>query len=508
MPAVSLGKRFFANIKKDYSNWHWAVARELYQNGIDCGAKRITIKDMGNGTLMFANDGPPMTRDIIENKLLTMGETTKGDGEIGGFGVAKAIVYFCHDDYKIETGDAIVSGTGGDYEITLNSNYMVDGTVNYINIGNDDDLKKIIRACKQFAIYCQWNGKIVINGDEIETRTRKGYLRREFNFGNVYTNNTHKGLVIVRVGGQPMFMYSHSYDKGVVLELNGSSQNTMTSNRDGLRYPYSGQLQSWLCELAADKHSAMKQDNQITYRLYDGPMSRVRIAPKVKKVTATTTAEVVSGASPVTSGTSEVSVECEQVVVASEARLVASVDSDLDVLCTPVAVHDVELTHEENEDTYEYRVVVKNTTGMVIPEYYLPGTMSKYTTTVLNWYARAVKKCLEILEQNADFSLGLVFDAECEAQVEVNPKYGPVFYINPVKIVDHAGRTRSMEKLYSLDSAGKWRIVANAAHEVVHFAYGLSTHDELFAGKYTECVGRILTRVRQLSKCLNEKQKN
>ena len=501
MPSVSFGRRYFESIKKDYSNWQWSMVRELYQNSIDCGAKAITIKDMGNGVLMFANDGSPMTRDVIETKLLAMGETTKtGDGSVGGFGVAVGIIYLCHESYKIETGDAIVNGAGGEYEITLNSNYMVDGTVNYINVGNDDDVKKIIRACKQFAIYCQWNGKIVIDGSEIFSRTRKGYLRREFTFGNVYTNNTHKGLIIVRVGGQPMFMYSHSYDKGVVLELNGSSQNTMTSNRDGLRYPYSGQLQSWLNELAADKHSAMKQDSKITYRLYDGPMTRVRIAPKPVK--ATTSVEVVTGASPVVSGTVEASGEGEQVVVASEARLVASVDSDVSVLAAPVAAHQVELTHEEQEDAYEYRMVVKNTTGMVIPEYYLPGTMSKYTTTVLNWYARAIKKCLEILEKNAEFSLGLVFDAECEAQVEVSGKYGPVFYINPVKIVDHAGRTRSMEKLYSLDSAGKWRIVANAVHEVVHFAYGLSTHDETYAAVLTDVMGKMLAARSDLSKAL------
>jgi hypothetical protein len=46
---------------------------------------------------------------------------------------------------------------------------------------------------------------LTVNGRTLATDLRKGSPRREYEWGKVYTNQQHNNLLVVRIGGQPMF---------------------------------------------------------------------------------------------------------------------------------------------------------------------------------------------------------------------------------------------------------------------------------------------------------------
>ena len=122
----------FKKSKLEYSNWMQAVFREAIQNSVDAGASLITIDyhqmDNKNINLTFSDNGSGMSLDILLNVLLTMGGSKKDNGNaIGGFGYAKSILFFAHNEYTIKTKDIILKGEGGNYSYTEN-NPIVKGT--------------------------------------------------------------------------------------------------------------------------------------------------------------------------------------------------------------------------------------------------------------------------------------------------------------------------------------------------------------------------------------------
>jgi len=135
---IKIGPEFFAKAKNDYNDWHWAIIREFMQNSIDCGSDTIGISinldNDGETSLVVENNGEPMTRDIMENKLLSLGSSGKEfKDSVGGFGKAKEILYFCHSAYTIKSGNIVVKGSGAEYTIEQ-SDDKVDGTASAILI--------------------------------------------------------------------------------------------------------------------------------------------------------------------------------------------------------------------------------------------------------------------------------------------------------------------------------------------------------------------------------------
>ena len=51
-----------------------------------------------------------------------------------------------------------------------------------------------------------------------------------------------ENLLLVRIGGLPMFVERTAYKRTLVLELQGKSGERLTANRDSLRYPHSTHL--------------------------------------------------------------------------------------------------------------------------------------------------------------------------------------------------------------------------------------------------------------------------
>ena len=82
MPEVQLPETFFKKERDTvYSYWQRELFRELFQNSLDAGATKISIKieDLDNDAgrqITFEDDGEGMTREILENVYFKLGETT------------------------------------------------------------------------------------------------------------------------------------------------------------------------------------------------------------------------------------------------------------------------------------------------------------------------------------------------------------------------------------------------------------------------------------------------
>jgi hypothetical protein len=269
MASIKISREFFAKAKADYADWRWAWVREICQNSMDCGSTRIDVtieRNDDNTRITVSNNGYPMTEDILVNKFLTLGGSAK-DGGVGGFGKAKEVLICCHLGWSIRTGTLLAEGEGGDYQLTLGLDPLHGTTTTVLMEGDEAD--QMVAMFKRFAALAQWKGILTVNGQMLATDLRKGSPHREYEWGKVYTNQQFNNLLVVRIGGQPMFTRKIRYKGCVLVELTGTSGQRLVASRDRLQYRYADELDELLNELAVDPRSALKQQ-RAEYKRFRG----------------------------------------------------------------------------------------------------------------------------------------------------------------------------------------------------------------------------------------------
>lgn len=513
--SIKIGPEFFAKAKNDYADFAWALTREFFQNSMDApGSSRIDVEvitvEGGVTQMTVRNNGAPMTREILTEKLLSLGGSGKGfQGTVGGFGKAKEVLYFCHEWYKILTGKLVVEGSGAGYNLTEGSE-EVSGTSSTIRM-TGDYTEKLVKAVKRFAAFSQWDGTITLNGTELSCKLRKGSPRREFEWGTVYTNKTFKNVVIVRVNGIPMFANWTEFDRTVIIELKGASVDTLTSNRDSLVWRFRGEFDRFLNDLITNKSRALKAQNP-TYTHYDGAKYKAsKESPErnAAKVNARSIVGDIGGTLPAVAafaagtgstggagGTLSGTVLVEQgrigVLAGEEAR---EFGETLGEVLEQGEVAPASVISEE--------FVLKNETTLKIPDYYQPdsdqfGTYSKKLARV---WGRLVLELHRMLGLETEFAIGFVFSDDCEAQHEKTDKFGTVYYLNPALIVEQkSSQSKSFKKRFALTERD--RLLSIAVHEVVH-GLGYESHNEEYAGKLTGVFARVLKERKRFNWCYN-----
>ena len=248
---VQIPHRYFQKAKSEYSDWRYAMIREFIQNSYDALAESIdfslSVNDDGQLELTVADDGIGMDQDTLENVLLCMGGTKKLDGSIGGFGYAKAILFFAHHQYSIQTLDLRVEGCGGEYSLTHQAESIV-GTRVVVELDDDSSMLDVwqeqIRSYVSTCFLEYATGRAVcirLDGEVLPQNNDRIY---EFNLqtplGAMWydeVKDTSRSAFVVSVAGLPMFeeaIYQNSNETSLVggIELEGGSA-MLTANRDG-----------------------------------------------------------------------------------------------------------------------------------------------------------------------------------------------------------------------------------------------------------------------------------
>jgi hypothetical protein len=454
---IKIGPEFFAKAPLDYSNPCFALIREFIQNCVDApNSDTITIDFDSRNTLTVANNGKPMTESILTEVFLSLGGTNKGINSVGGFGKAKELLCFCHNSYKIESGDLTVNGSGASYKISRNGYYP--GTRTTISFDNDvfSNIEDNIRL---LASRMNWSGSLFYNGTLLDTKLDAKTKKTIEGLGRVKVLKGGSG-VVVRVGGVPMFSDYGEVGTTVILDLIGDTKSILTSNRDGLRYRYDTLLSEFVRSLSTNKRKAL-QETTVEFIEYGDTVFSVRNEKKTVDV-------IHADVDPIS----------EAALIAFEAERKVAPDNRM-------ALHSDVVSTLRGDNESGMKFTIRNETGMKIDRSYFPATFGKRSKRLLDEWTRSIMKVHEVLEITDSFAVGFVFSEEASALYERRAGV-KTYYVSPVSI-DKCGTFRTMRSK-RLD---KHDLLAFATHEVLH-GQGYDNHDENFAASFTYAMAKVL----------------
>jgi hypothetical protein len=477
--AVQIGPEFFRKAFDDYSNRFWAFAREIMQNSLDCGSRLIQINmeydpNLDETRVLVTNDGAPMTEEILVNKLLSLGSSGKDfqAGAVGGFGKAKEILYFANKRYVIVSGDHWVEGSGAGYNIERRDLHHKGTMSNVVWAG--DVKSELMEAFRRFMSLCpaDLKVKVILDGSEVKGRVKVGQVERvltsddEGPWADVRLSKSEAGSYLVRIGGIPMFRGNCDYRGLVVLDLHGTSATKMTSNRDGLKYPFSSQFSDFVTTVAVDRTTAFKLE-KATYQRFAG--RKLNDRPSV-------------ASEPTGPGEYAVAARSETPTDTGGAGILVRVNGRT----------------EEPPSVLGHEFIVKNCVRRNLPDEFQPGTLtwSDHAQFLVRSYAGCLVELHEMFEVTDLFSVGFIHAEGTIAEWEMTPDYGCAYYLNPCLV----GKRRSTRRF---KRSSRHQILATAAHEFVHGALNERYHGEDFANKLTEVMALVLRNMRRFNRHIN-----
>lgn len=493
MERVKIGPSFFAKEKQEYSDWRWSWVREVLQNSIDArGTTAVSLDfSVNNNEEVVAtamNNGEVMTRDVLENKLLSLGESGKNfDGAVGGFGKAKILLYYTNLRYEIRSGHHVVTGSGGDYSIKEVTEPF-QGTMSIVTMNNEAGLVDgLINKSRQYIQQCQRpDVNFTVNGESVTGNLKKGSRRREFDWGTVYTNKSFPNLLIVRLDGMPMFTQYIDNERCVVVELHGKSGDVLTANRDGLQWEQRRQLQEFVRQLSVDSITALKDTHTTTYTHYRGDRLKAKDA---------------KGNMAAFIGAAYANVQKAPVAAPGEVEAVLGVGE-------PVRLNEQREVVEFEEGglmtakqpTISHEFLIRSELGkMMIPEHFTPDAFSEYSARLVRIWASLMLEIHMLFGNTDDFGVGFVFNETAEAMCEKTASYGTVFYVNPAVIKYNSFGGRSLAKRWKLNSAGKFMLLMDAVHEYCHLQ--VMEHNEEYAAHLTNVAAVVVQNLKRFHKC-------
>lgn len=536
---VTIGPEFFAKAKSDYANWRWAIVREFMQNSVDCHSTRIDLnvtEAAGKTTLVVRNDGVPMTEEILVGKFFALGGSGKGFSgtNVGGFGKAKEILCYAHDSYQIRTGSLLAVGSGASYDLTVDAPDFAGTETTVVLDGKW--AAELVRHAERFVSLALVKPQIYVNGKLTDGKLNRGTRRTELSFGEIYTNKSHSNLLVARIGGIPMFTRYCEYKGCVVLELNGSSEEVLNSNRDSLKWDSATELDAFVTELAVDKRKALKaKPTGPIYERFAGKKLGFEKTPDSSSRTFDMRELLQEAVATVGTPVREVqlsgSIACETVGTMSipmagltEAAVSAllscgaeatddyssgtptwSLNLSTEAVAAAVSAGIVLAADPEPEPEPVYgdlesEFILKNETGRTVPAQYRPesGKFSGYSKKLVRAWAKLILELHRIFEHDAKFSVGFIFDGDAgtEAEFESTEEYGNVYYLGPAVLKDGKFTAR-----FHADDKGQ--LISAAVHEFCHGELGCG-HNDRYSCRITDMFAKILNgdNLAKLRACL------
>lgn len=487
--------------KREYYDWHRALVREFVQNSVDAGATRkdFNITEADDHTVLtVADNGHGMSLETCEDRLLTLGGSDKNVNSVGGFGVAKHILYFAWASWSIRSRTYKITGEGCNYSIEENLPYQ-PGVISTIVLPKSDGFSAYhIRTYLQ---HCETRCSFYINGEQYVTQTKKGRrIRTLGEWGTLYKKNTENGVKLssyylyVRVNGISMFhLYTGTLDCQLVLELHGDTKSILTSNRDGLQQPYMADIQALVTEIAINNKSALKEQEDFLITTFKGNgHTIVRFTEEQRQIIQKKAEEAVSALSvvnlekvatlppekPIKESKDLVLPEAETLKESpKEESTVSSIQIDTtefkktETLPRSFPNAPDRIQYEESPRiSFDRPDIIVRSIGGNVSKKFSPGTWSFKVKSVLALWHKVIVQVLKDNKVDCIFGIGITLDPDNRAEFLRHDGI-PYFLINPES-------WHHQPKL-----AKKWMIVQElrirAVHEIAHFASG-KDHNENF----------------------------
>jgi hypothetical protein len=513
MAKVSVPNDYFLkSALRDYSSPFRALIRELLQNSRDAKATQVDITYDGV-TLTCSDDGHGMTRDVIENKLMALGESTKGDGETGGFGIAKILLFLAHPSYTIRTGNLIVRGQGGEYSIEEHED-SIKGVCVTIQLAKEirphtpgTDVSELTKDIIRETRLSNLKMKVNVNGIVSPSNLRAG--RRVADLGSgvtIHRTKLDKGqshsYALVRVRGLHMFhLYVGPSNYYYVVELSGYSKEILTSNRDGFRNGWDTRINKTCQALVSNSQLAI-ESKQYNFRGRSAYQSSAfSFEPAVKKLNALLKShleeagEATEDTDPDSNDSPVAKEAVMQAVTAtlSQERLAPEVMQALMSRASEIInagrFDEIKLDKHYNVYTQGFRK---------LPKAWEPESLNDWKKELLALWSAIVGRTLVLAgHKNAEFEVGFAVyhEKEEDRALAMYAKHSGkhIFYLNPKRYGDETmlpifNKKRRAELILWLMNL--------AAHEVTHFL-GNMGHNEDFVIEEAALMQKMILNLRE-----------
>lgn len=499
MDQVAIPETYFIRaIRLQYSDPDTAIVREVLQNSIDAGARKIELKT-GDNWFEVSDDGRGMTPERMRSALLTMGGTDKsGADSVGGFGEAKNLLLFSHANYFIHSLDTVVHGKVLNYEMATGERR--EGTVIRIEFHPEYgyNQQNFINSARQVMAASNFKCDVTINGATVEGLPQ-GRTFRNLSWCSVQSRKLDGGTTYyaqVRAGGLAMFThYIGESKKAVVIEVTAPSKDVFTTNRDRFNRKCQEEIQEIINLMIVDKTSFDRKTNSrqvfrgrqrsFTDLIKERPMLaqlhgvHEQVGEALVRAFENARFFVKEARESGTRATPE---QVEQFVVSESYGLSTPAEQEAVVkaageVAALVCSYDV-----------DFLVHMENTKYRQIPARFNPLTMSQRPRFLAQLWKHCLKLVMVANDLEMQFKIGWVLNDQERAIFDTS-ETEPAILLNP----DHPtlGDMKTKRALFN-------GLLLLAAHEVTH--HFVRYHDEEFCLKNEEILRKTLGTVQSWRK--------
>jgi hypothetical protein len=505
---ITIGREFFATALKDYSNWQEMWWRESIQNSVDAGARGIEISaienDDGPWTITCRDDGGGMTEDVLLNKFLVLGATTKigAAGIAGGFGKAKEMLLLPWLSWEIHSRDRIVKGSGIDYEIE--SADFFPGTRITVRMPAAQHTERMyavnfVKKCylPRVTFHARMSDGSI---DPFYGELKPGKLIREMpGEAKFYINKSDEfsgmSYMFIRANGLYMFSKFLGLHKdvggNVIAELDGPSIKLLTANRNGfVDKELDDKIDAFASEIATDARAATRAKSTTSRHKYKGTGKHLAVAQAEAGLIEAAGVLRQQG-----TGTGDYSLEPEniaqmKILINQLSMAPVTVKSGLDMSGQSAGTVEVIMDGMQFKGPEHLSAVLKQMAwepdfylineieGFRIPSKFKPERMPPSILRLAKTWTELCRFVLIQLGARAAFGVGFHFDEETRASyIEDGDEhwllFNPLTY--PEKRVMTPSNDEDLKEMY-----------ASAIHECTHMADGIGKHNDIFAAALTK----------------------
>lgn len=532
-PQLKISNRLFQAPLKEYGDiWKECWWREAIQNSVDAGATQIDCKTYINEEaktvlIQVSDNGRGMSQEILVDKFLAFGETSKEgqEGSVGGFGKAKELLILPWLGWTVETMDAAgqitgVTGKANEYEFKAPHTISRDtqGTTLVVEMPIDQTTNDNI--CKSFIRKCFIpQTKFKVNGEEVSADLLPG-KEVTHNKDMVITWNEEQKIndnvkAIVRVKGVYMFrqyVYSeHSFEGTIVIELTGNSVDLLATNRNELsNHDDRAFINKFFGKLEKDVRSGLRGAGFRVRKIYQGSgkfstYDKSQTADDLTHLVQKLISEKPKGKVELTSMTLEQIKEALkqlEEMANTESATPKAVDNAVTPDMAEALLSDVTFTGDADSEAAMKQLLwepdfflVNEIKDFKVPAEFTPEKMGPAAKRVARLWAAFCQFVFIQLGTYKEFGIGFIFSYQKNKGMTswVQGEYVREDGQNWILINPYLNGDPKSGQLYDINNEEHLdKMYALAIHECTHIADGVSYHDEDFSAALTDNIAKTV----------------